>query len=258
MRKLCLLVVLTLLMFGCQSKEEKELYKEIVLIHQEQKFNEVVIKTKEFKEKFPNSKVLNQIEEKEKEATETLKKQEEKRKEEERKKLEAEKIKVEKIKNLLSNFNKKYDEFKDVTFYNTKQYTDDYGNIHIYIGQSGKEYNIESNSIWFRVKFTYQGNDWVFFDNIKIKTDNNLYDVILTSEEYRNKYTDTIWGGGVIESTDLLFVKNDISMLRDIVNSKEVKIRYEGDKRSRDKKLSDKDKNNLAKVLEIIEIYYGE
>lgn len=258
MRKLCLLVVLTLLMFGCQSKEEKELYKEIVLIHQEQKFNEVVIKTKEFKEKFPNSKVLNQIEEKEKEATEILKKQEEKRKEEERKKLEAEKIKVEKIKNLLSNFNKKYDEFKDVTFYNTKQYADDYGNIHIYIGQSGKEYNIESNGIWFRVKFTYQGNDWVFFDNIKIKTDNNLYDVILTSEEYRNKYTDAIWGGGVIESTDLLFVKNDISMLRDIVNSKEVKIRYEGNKRRRDKKLSDKDKKNLAKVLEIIEIYYGE
>lgn len=64
MRKLCLLVVLTLLMLGCQSKEEKEIYKEIVLIHQEQKFNEVVIKTKEFKEKFSNSKVLNQIEEK--------------------------------------------------------------------------------------------------------------------------------------------------------------------------------------------------
>lgn len=240
MRKLCLLVVLTLLMFGCQSKEEKELYKEIVLIHQEQKFQEVIIKSREFKEKFPNSENIKEIDEKIAFAEEIIKKE-----------------KSEKIKNLLNNFDKEYDEFNDISFYNVKPYLRYYRNIHVYIGQSGKTYKVETNNIWFRIEYTYLGDEWVFFDTIKIKTDENLYTISLTNEEYRDRYTDTLLTGSVVEIINLKFTEKDIPMLKDIVNSKEVKIRYVGDKKIRDINLFDNDKKNLAKVLEIIELHYG-
>ena len=273
-KNLLILLLLFMLIISCSesnkepelSGEEKERYDEITKIYQERdllnngsNFEKLAIKTEEFQQKFPNSKKIDEIKEKEKEAIEALQKlNDELKAKEERIKseLEEEKIKKEKmeqIKKALSGFSKDYDDFKDVSFYNSPNYIEDYGKLRIYIGSKGK-YPKDYNDIWFRKRFTYIGNEWLFFNNIKIKTDENLYEFNIGRHD---KYEKVLHGGQVIEYIDLHFYKDEIPMLRDIVNSKEVKIRYEGDKYYRDRNLTSNEKKNLKKVLEFMNFYYG-
>jgi hypothetical protein len=154
-------------------------------------------------------------------------------------KLNAEKEKQEKL-NALKKLKKNYDDVSDVTWYKNPYFTH-YNNKNltsIYIGSS-------SSSTWLRLKMSYQGDDWIFFEKAYLSYDGNTKEILFN--EYDDKETENS-GGGVWEWIDVSVSSDVLSFLRDFSNSKDAKMRLSG-KYTRTRNLTWNERQGIRDVL---------
>ncbi len=157
-------------------------------------------------------------------------KQEERRKAEEAKRLQV----VNKLK-------KKYDDVSGITWYKNPYFTH-YTNtnqLSLYIGKT-------SNSVWLRLLMSYEGDDWIFFENAYLSYDENTKTIIF--DKYNEKDTDNGYGGRVWEWIDVKVDDSLYSYLKEMVNGKSLKMRLSG-KYTNTRVISSTEKKAMQDIL---------
>jgi hypothetical protein len=156
---------------------------------------------------------------------------------------EKEKLKkLEEQKRLASvnKLRKKHDDVSGVTWYKNPYFTH-YTNTNLtslYIGQNG-------SSVWLRIMMSYQGEDWIFFENAYLSYEGNTKEIIF--DRYENKDTD-VGDGGVWEWIDVTVNESDIPFLRNLAKSTDSKMRLSG-KYTRTRNLSSNERKGIEDVL---------
>lgn len=154
-------------------------------------------------------------------------------------KQKAEKDRQEKL-ITLKKLKKKYDDVDGITWYENPYFTH-YNNKNltsIYIGHQG-------NSLWLRLKMSYQGDDWIFFDQAYLSYDGNTKQLFFN--EYEDKKTENS-GGGVWEWIDVQVTADTEAFLRDFAKSKNAKMRLSG-KYTRTRNLSLDERRGIIDIL---------
>lgn len=140
----------------------------------------------------------------------------------------------------VTKLKKKYDDVSHITWYENPYFTH-YNNINstsLYIGK-------EDTSVWLRLKMSYNGDDWIFFETAYLSYDGN------TKQIYFNKYDDKKSdnsGGGVWEWIDISVDSSLLAFLREMVNGKSLKMRLSG-KYTKTRSLSSNEIRALKDVL---------
>jgi hypothetical protein len=159
---------------------------------------------------------------------------EEKEKQERIAKEEAEKLKA------VNKLKKKYDDVSNITWYYQPYFTH-YNNanlLSVYIGKG-------SNNVWLRLKMSYTGDDWIFFENAYLSYDGNTIEIPF--DKYENKETDNS-GGAVWEWIDISVSSSLLNYLKTYTQAKEPKMRLSG-KYTKTRTLSSKEISGLKDVL---------
>ncbi len=145
-----------------------------------------------------------------------------------------------KIKKALSKLSKNYDYNKDITWVNNGSYD----NIKVYGGYNGKKYN---GGIWYRMKFKYSGNSWIFFEKAFVIIDGVSYPFWFNLNEQETDIYDSC-----CEYYDIPFDPLDDVMIEYMIKSKNVSIEFVGQKR-RTYKLTRRDRKKLKAILELMD-----
>lgn len=162
----------------------------------------------------------------------------------------AEKAKLEKerLSNAVKNLRSSTDEMKGITWRydkSTPKYND-VNSFHVYMGQEG------NNTPWLRFRVQYKSDDWLFIEKYLIKTDNNSYTIYADREVERdNGY------GGIWEWYDTKMTSEIYNILKDIISSKNTRLRSEGKQYYKDRQISAKEKQGLKNVLDAYEALGG-
>lgn len=107
-----------------------------------------------------------------------------------------------------------------------------------YIGQ-------RDSSTWLRLKFHYTGDNWLFFEKITISIDGeNYYKTYSYYDVERDNGSGDVW-----EWVDISPTTSDIEMLKQIANSKETIVRFQGDNYHYDLTVKSSDKTAINQVL---------
>lgn len=119
----------------------------------------------------------------------------------------------------VSKLRKEYDDINHITWYYNPYFTHYNNSNHtsIYIGQN-------DNTVWLRLRMSYEGDDWIFFTSAYLSYDGNTK--YIPFDEYREKKTDNntrVW-----EWIDVGVDDDLISYLNNMVNGKNVKMRLSG------------------------------
>ena len=142
------------------------------------------------------------------------------------------------IDKLKPKFNLKYDDIKKTTWVypKSKPYYDNTLAFYLYLGIS------DEGQFWKRLVIRYHGDDWLFIKSIIVKTDIDTYTVNASSSERDNNAD--VW-----EWIDIVPGVNDNVMIESIIKSKNIKVRFEGQKYYFDWNLGKKEVNALSDVL---------
>lgn len=168
---------------------------------------------------------------------------------EEKVKKEAEKAKAEKLANATKKLRTSYDDMRDITWYydkGTPKYRD-VNSFHLYMSKS------KNSTPNLRFAIQYTASSWLFIESYIIKTDNNSYTITPTRKELErdNGY------GGIWEWYDVLLDKRMYHIIKDVIQSKNAKIRYNGKQYYDDKTISQKEKMGLQNILDAYEALGG-
>lgn len=159
----------------------------------------------------------------------------------EKKKKLAEKEATEKKRmQAVNKLKKKYDDVSDITWYQNPYFTH-YTNTNltsIYIGK-------DASSTWLRIKMSYTGDDWIFFEKAFLSYDGNTKELYF--DQYQDKKSDN-GSGDVWEWIDIKISDDLLSYLRQMVNGKSIKMRLSG-KYTTTRNLSAKEINGIKDVL---------
>lgn len=153
------------------------------------------------------------------------------------------KIKAEKAKRMqaVNKLKKRYDDVSGITWYHNPYFTH-YNNdnlISLYIGKEGSR-------VWLRMKMSYEGEDWIFFENAYLSYDENTKSIPF--DEYDEKKTDNGYGGRVWEWIDVNVDTDLLNYLKGMVEGKTLKMRLSG-KYTHTRTLSYNEKKGLQDVL---------
>lgn len=133
-------------------------------------------------------------------------------------------------------------------FYNP--YYNHYDNVtgtSIYIGKS-------ESTIWLRLKMSYGGDDWIFFDSAYLWYDGNTK--YIKFDKYKDKQDDCD-GDGVGEWIDISVDKELLSFLKSMVKGKKLKMQLMG-KYSETKALSHSEINGIKAILLAYDVLKSE
>ena len=165
-------------------------------------------------------------------------------KEEEYRKIEMQRAKrMERGKEALKKLKKSYDDVSNITWYQNKYFTH-YNNTNrtsIYMG-------VQNNEVWLRLKMSYEGENWIFFDKAYLSYDGNTYEVPFN--EYRDKKTENE-GGKVWEWIDVQVNEELANFLNNMVSGKSVKMRLSG-KYTKTRNLS---QNEIKAITDVLTAY---
>lgn len=144
----------------------------------------------------------------------------------------------------------KTDEFSGITWYENRRFTHyiSYNRISLYIG-----YSPETHESWLRLKVSYSGNDWIFFNNIRLLCDNDKT-MDLNFSYFSDKETDVLGGGDVSEWIDIPVNSSDLIYLKEFAKSNKSKIKFTGDKYYKKMTVSSTQKRAMLEVIEAYEI----
>lgn len=121
----------------------------------------------------------------------------------------------------VSKLKKQYDDISGCTWYYNPYFTH-YENrnlVSLYIGQEG-------TTVWLRLKMSYEGEDWIFFEHAYLSYDENT--ITIPFDEYRDKKTDNGYGGRVWEWIDVPVNDGLLTYLKGMVSGKTLKMRLSG------------------------------
>lgn len=119
----------------------------------------------------------------------------------------------------VNKLRKKYDDVSGITWYYNPYFTH-YNNTNrtsVYMGQ-------KDGSVWLRLEMSYEGEDWIFFENAYLSYDGKTKQIYF--DKYRDKETDNdtrVW-----EWIDVSVDSDILSFLREMVKGKSVKMRLSG------------------------------
>jgi hypothetical protein len=162
----------------------------------------------------------------------------------EKERLLAEKEKLKKL-TALKKLKKNYDDVSGITWYTNPYFThyESENLMSIYIGHN-------SSSTWLRLKMSYYGSDWIFFERAYLSYDGNTKEIFFN--EYVDKKTENS-GGGVWEWIDIIVPSELEEYLKDFAQSKNAKMRLSG-KYSRTRQLTWKERQGIIDILSGYEI----
>lgn len=149
----------------------------------------------------------------------------------------------------VNKLKKKYDDVSGITWYETPYFIH-YNNENltsIYIGKKGEK-------VWLRLKMSYSGEDWIFFEEAYLSYDGNTHQIFFS--RYDDKKTDNS-GGKVWEWIDVSVNDNLLLYLREMVNGKSVKMRLSG-KYTETRYLSSKEIKSIKEVLLAYDVLKNE
>ena len=151
------------------------------------------------------------------------------------------------IANLKSKMRTNYDKVENTTWYYDKT-SPVYANsnaAYIYMGH-------KDNTNWIRLRLTYAGSDWIFFNKIIFIVDGQRY------EKYFGDFGTTrevVMGGGVYETVDLPYEGNEV-LIYDMAHSKNTTIRFTGQKYV-DRTLTSTQKQAMQRILDLYDYNTG-
>lgn len=136
----------------------------------------------------------------------------------EAKRIQAEKERQERLK-AVNKLKKKRDDVQGITWYYNPYFThySDRNLVSLYMGES-------KYSVWLRLKMSYSGDDWIFFDHAYLSYDGNTREI--TFDKYKDKESDNstyVW-----EWIDVSVSDSDLSFLKKMVKGKSVKMQLTG------------------------------
>lgn len=145
------------------------------------------------------------------------------------------------LQQVLSSLQTETDKVEGITWYKPSTYPY-YANsrsyVLPYIGQ-------RDSSTWLRLKFHYTGDNWLFFEKITISIDGeNYYKTYSYYDVERDNGSGDVW-----EWVDISPTTSDIEMLKQIANSKETIVRFQGDNYHYDLTVKSSDKTAINQVL---------
>lgn len=145
---------------------------------------------------------------------------------------------------------KKYDDMSETTWYYDKsspRYRSSRTNFYAYIGK-------KDGPPWLRLVIQYVADDWLFIEKYIIKVDGDFYEI--TENSYGEIKTDNGYGS-IWEWLDRGVNQKEYQIMKAVANGKNVKIRFEGKKYSRDRTITNKEKLALKNVLDAYEALGG-
>jgi hypothetical protein len=140
----------------------------------------------------------------------------------------------------LNKLNKSHDDIAGVTWYKNPYFTH-YNNkslTSIYIGDNG-------TSQWLRIKMSYEGKNWIFFERAYLSYEGNTLEIIF--DKYKEKTTDHS-GGSVWEWIDVTVTDEIEDFLRIYAESTDAKVRLSG-KYSETRNLTLNERKGIRDVL---------
>lgn len=149
----------------------------------------------------------------------------------------------------IAKLNSNTDKVEGITWYHSKtepKYINTRCYIFPYIGQT-------SSRTWLRVQCNYTGDNWVFFEKIVFVVDGERYTKTFSYYEIvRDNDHGDVW-----EVADFGPTNSDIQMLKDIANSTETIVRFQGDNYHHDFTIGAKDKQAIRDVITAYEFMKG-
>lgn len=134
-----------------------------------------------------------------------------------------------------------FDDISGITWYKSDlTHHLNYTMTSLYIGK-------KAGNIWLRLKMSYSGDDWIFFNKAYLFYDGNTKNIIFN--EYINKESEvSSYGSGVYEWIDVEVDSSLLPFLRKMVNGEVVKMRLTG-KYAKTKRLSYDEVKAIKDVL---------
>lgn len=120
----------------------------------------------------------------------------------------------------VNKLKKEFDDVSNTTWYYNPYFTH-YNNRNLtslYIGK-------RNDSVWLRLKMSYSGDNWIFFESAYLSYDGNTTEIAFN--EYKDKKSDNS-GGGVWEWIDVHVNSDLLSFLKQMANGKSLKMRLSG------------------------------
>lgn len=232
-----------------QQSEELEKYKydpakllaEAKSNFNQRKFDAVFEINKQIAKYHPSAKEKSEIESLCTQIREIKKKEAEIVEKEKKRKKEERLASVRKLK-------KKYDDVSGNTWYE-QPYFVHYDNINAISSYIGKN----DTQVWLRLKMSYEGEDWIFFEEAYLSYDGNTKQIFFN--KYKDKKTDnssTVW-----EWIDVLVDDDLYTYLCNYVKGKDVKMRLSG-KYTKTRKLNKNEIKGLKDVLTAYDVLKKE
>lgn len=157
---------------------------------------------------------------------------------------EAEEVENKRLK-AVNNLKRDHDDVSGVTWYKNPYFTH-YNNrnlVSVYIGE-------RDNVVWLRLKMSYTGSDWIFFDKAFLSYHGNTIEIKF--DKYEDKKTE-IGNGGVWEWIDVSVNDSDISFIKNMAKVSDSKMRLSG-KYSKTRNLSANERKAISDVLLAYEV----
>lgn len=141
------------------------------------------------------------------------------------------------IKNILSKFRKETDEVTGTEFYYDKSTSKYFTNgIYLYLGKEGSNY-------YLRLKIQYTADDWLFINNVQLRSGDQLIDYAIKSDFERDNS-----GGTIYEWYDTPVEMEEEQLITNIILNEKNILRLSGDQYRHDIKLSQKQRNAIANL----------
>lgn len=120
----------------------------------------------------------------------------------------------------VSKLKKEYDDVSNITWFYNPYFNHGNGSnrMSLYIGKKG-------SNVWLRLKMSFGGSSWIFFDNAYLSYDGNTREIYFN--EYRDKESDN-YGGYVWEWIDVPVNGELLLFLKKFANGKSLKMRLSG------------------------------
>ena len=152
---------------------------------------------------------------------------------------EQERIRAERMK-AVDVLRKNFDDVNGITWYYSKV-----TNHKVWSNMSSLYIGKDDSKVWLRLKMSYCGDDWIFFDSAYLSYEGNTQ--AIPFDRYRNKETEND-AGMVWEWIDVSVESDLLSYLRKFVNGKNPKMRLSG-KYTHTRNLSAKEIKSMQEIL---------